>query len=90
MQRSVEATAAIREQVRRRGGHLPIIALTAHAMKEDQERCRAAGMDGYVSKHINVQTLSTDISQVLNDITLHNLHARKELTNLTVTMNAKD
>jgi two-component system, sensor histidine kinase and response regulator len=65
----LEATAAIREQERQRGGHLPIIALTAHAMKGDQERCLAAGMDGYVSKPINMQTLSEAISLVLDDIT---------------------
>jgi two-component system, sensor histidine kinase and response regulator len=64
-----EATAAIREQERQRGGHLPIIALTAHAMKGDQERCLAAGMDGYVSKPINMQTLSEAISLVLDDVT---------------------
>ena len=63
-----EATAAIREQERQRGGHLPIIALTAHAMKGDQERCLAAGMDGYVSKPINVQTLSEVISLVLDAV----------------------
>jgi two-component system sensor histidine kinase/response regulator len=64
-----EATAAIREQEHRRGGHLPIIALTAHAMKGDQERCLAAGMDGYVSKPINMQTLSEAISLVLDNVT---------------------
>jgi CheY-like chemotaxis protein len=65
----LEATVAIRQGELRRGGHLPIIALTAHAMKGDQERCLAAGMDSYVSKPINVQTLSAVISQVLNDAT---------------------
>jgi two-component system, sensor histidine kinase and response regulator len=86
----LEATAAIREQERQSGGHLPIIALTAHAMKGDQERCRAAGMDGYVSKPLNAQTLSAAISQVLNDIALHTLLASKPLPNLTVTLNAED
>jgi CheY-like chemotaxis protein len=63
----LKATAVIREQERQRGGHLPIIALTAHAMKGDEERCFAAGMDGYVSKPVNIQTLSEAISHMLDD-----------------------
>jgi CheY-like chemotaxis protein len=47
-----QATAAIRERERASGGHVPIVAMTAHAMKGDRERCLAAGMDGYVSKPI--------------------------------------
>ena len=47
-----EVTKAIREAEQTSGNHLPIIAVTAHAMKEDEERCAAAGMDGYVSKPI--------------------------------------
>ncbi len=45
-----EATRAIREREQAMGTHLPILAMTASAMKGDQERCLAAGMDGYVSK----------------------------------------
>ena len=48
-----EATAAIREKERTCGGHIPIIAMTAHASKEDEERCLDAGMDAYISKPID-------------------------------------
>jgi CheY-like chemotaxis protein len=52
-----EATQAIREAEQTGGNHLPIIALTAHAMKGDEERCLAAGMDGYISKPIRAAEL---------------------------------
>src|SRR5208337_4589967 len=52
-----EATSAIRLRERSSGRHLPIIAMTAHAMRGDQERCLAAGMDGYIPKPIRVQEL---------------------------------
>lgn len=53
----LEATAEIREHETRAGTHVPIYALTAHAMKDDRERCLAAGMDGYLSKPIQPQEL---------------------------------
>jgi len=54
----MEATKLIRELEKRHGrAPLPIVALTAMAMKEDRERCLAAGMDGYVSKPLNVVEL---------------------------------
>ena len=52
-----ETTAAIRQREISAGGHLPIIALTAHAMKGDAERCIAAGMDGYLTKPIRPSEL---------------------------------
>jgi two-component system sensor histidine kinase/response regulator len=52
-----EATAVIREREKHSGAHIPIVALTAHAMKSDRERCLSAGMDGYLSKPIRSQEL---------------------------------
>jgi PAS domain S-box-containing protein len=60
-----EATAAIRKKEVETGTHLPIIAMTAHAMQGDKERCFAAGMDGYLSKPLNVQELLKVIRTVL-------------------------
>ena len=52
-----EATAAIRQMEKRSGRRLPVVALTAHALKGDMERCLEAGMDGYVSKPIRREEL---------------------------------
>jgi two-component system sensor histidine kinase/response regulator len=52
-----EATAVIREKERRAGGHIPIVALTANAMKGDSERCLSAGMDAYIAKPIRSSEL---------------------------------
>jgi CheY-like chemotaxis protein len=60
-----EATAAIRAKEASTGAHLPIIALTAHAMKGDRERCISAGMDAYISKPIRSKELFETIDSVL-------------------------
>jgi CheY-like chemotaxis protein len=60
-----EATAAIREKEGVTGAHIPIIAMTAHAMKGDRERCLAAGMDAYISKPIQPSELYRAIKTVL-------------------------
>jgi CheY-like chemotaxis protein/anti-sigma regulatory factor (Ser/Thr protein kinase) len=56
-----EATAAIRVKENGTGRHIPIIAMTAHAMKGDQERCLQAGMDSYVPKPITPSVLFSAI-----------------------------
>jgi PAS domain S-box-containing protein len=58
----LEATARIRQQEKSKGGHLPIIAMTAYAMKGDRERCLATGMDGYVAKPIQPEELYSAIA----------------------------
>jgi two-component system sensor histidine kinase/response regulator len=61
-----ETTGIIRANEKSSGAHLPIIAMTAHAMKGDKERCLAAGMDGYTSKPIEVEQLFATIDSVLS------------------------
>jgi signal transduction histidine kinase/DNA-binding response OmpR family regulator/sensor domain CHASE-containing protein len=60
------ATAIIRSQEQQMGGHLPIVAMTAYAMKGDAERCLAAGMDGYLSKPIKADELYATIDKTLS------------------------
>jgi len=61
-----EATALIRREEQKSGQHIPIIAMTAHAMVGDRERCLEGGMDGYISKPIRPEELY-DLLENLHD-----------------------
>ena len=61
----LKATQAIREHERRTNGHVPIVAMTAQAMKGDEETCLAAGMDGYLSKPIRKDRLRETIERAI-------------------------
>ncbi len=65
----LEATSMIRAREQSSGGHIPIIAMTAHAMVGDRERCLAAGMDAYTSKPLQFKDLFQQIEAVLNPTT---------------------
>ena len=62
----VEATRRIREEEHGTGAHTPIIAMTAHAMAGDAEKCLQNGMDGYVSKPIRMDSLRAEIGRLVN------------------------
>jgi CheY-like chemotaxis protein len=61
----LQATAYIRKKEKETGEHIPIVAMTAHAMKGDRERCLEGGMDGYISKPITAGGLAKVIEEAL-------------------------
>ncbi|GFO58382.1 hypothetical protein GMST_07070 [Geomonas silvestris] len=62
-----QAVERIRERERLAGGHTPVVAMTAHASKEDQEKCRVAGMDNYLSKPIDFRETLELIRRVIGE-----------------------
>ena len=64
----LEAAAIIRGRQDASGHRTPILALTAHAAAEDRERCRAAGMDGYLSKPVRIADLESAIGTLFDNI----------------------
>jgi signal transduction histidine kinase/DNA-binding response OmpR family regulator len=65
-----EATRAIRARETERGGHIPIVAMTANAMERDREACIESGMDDFLSKPVNVEELRTKLKRYLDTATL--------------------
>ena len=61
----LEAVASIREKEIKTGFHIPIIAMTAHALKGDRERCLDAGMDDYIAKPLRAEMLMKKIDDVM-------------------------
>jgi CheY-like chemotaxis protein len=62
----IEATAVIRAREKKTGTHIPIIAMTAHALQGDQLRCLEAGMDAYVPKPVRTRVLLGTLAAVLS------------------------
>jgi CheY-like chemotaxis protein len=62
-----EAMRIIRERERTTGAHVQIVAVTAHALTGDRERCIEAGADGYVSKPLSAAALFAEIDAVMPD-----------------------
>jgi CheY-like chemotaxis protein len=81
-----EVTAAIRQREKLLRRHIPIVAITAHAMKGDEERCHAAGMDAYISKPIQPMELFRIIESCVETLApngpLHQLLPQEEAHNI--------
>ena len=81
----LQATRRIRELESTQGGHIPIVAMTAYAMKEDMERCREAGMDDYISKPFQPQDITSVLGRFFEiDATTWTTDARVEMNSTPV------
>jgi PAS domain S-box-containing protein len=69
----LQATAHIRAREAETGQHIPIVAITAHAMKGDRDKCLAIGMDGYISKPVRAQVLYSAIAETTRSANLDGL-----------------
>jgi len=74
-----KATAAIRESEKVSGGHIPIVAMTAHALVGDQQKCLVSGMDGYVTKPIRTSELYATIERMLDTLKPESAELSKSL-----------
>jgi two-component system sensor histidine kinase/response regulator len=72
----LDATAAIRAREKSSGGHIPIVAMTAHAMEGDRDRCLKAGMDGYVTKPVEADRLVESVESAAGTFDPHVAAAR--------------
>jgi len=72
----LDATAAIRAREKSSGGHIPIVAMTAHAMEGDRDRCLAAGMDDYVTKPVEADRLVAAVESAASSFDPHAAAAR--------------
>jgi two-component system sensor histidine kinase/response regulator len=61
----LSATEAVRAAELKTGDRIPIVAMTAHAMRGDRERCMAAGMDGYITKPVSMRSLQSAIQETM-------------------------
>jgi CheY-like chemotaxis protein len=71
-----EAARSIRARERFSGTHVPIVAMTAHAMAGDREKCMEAGMDGYVAKPIR----KSELVDTIKEITLRKSNGRQPVS----------
>jgi PAS domain S-box-containing protein len=74
----IQATIEIRRREALGGGHLPIVAMTAHAMPGDRDQCLAAGMDGYLSKPLRLDSLVSAIESTVSAVSERSAAPGKE------------